>query len=386
MRCSVLFLTTVLPRNPRTGGEIVSRVFLNTLIESGANVDVIGYDRENVTDIIHGATILSAGVRTIESGANYWHSAVWFFKSLIYNEAFSVQKYSGRTYRRILAEVLEAHKYDYIIVDHLQTYWSIKDRTLNNIIFLAHNVEHNLYSDLAKNSRSIFKKLLYYIEAIKIYRAEKFILQKAHQAWMLTNEDKKSFDSIITKRGCKTLSFECPTLMAYQEPIVNQFDCDICLIGTWTWDANMKALEYFVQSVLPLLPKNLKIFVAGKGADNLLSKYSDIKYFGFVESAEDFMRKAKLVALPAVAGAGVQIKTIDAICVGRPIVANTFALRGLNELPNFVHAAQDAEEFAKKIVHILNKNKFNFNDEAENWACQREQNFKTAVTHALKII
>ncbi|HCD7521890.1 TPA: glycosyltransferase family 4 protein, partial [Klebsiella pneumoniae] len=117
---------------------------------------------------------------------------------------------------------------------------------------------------------------------------------------------------------------------------------DVSLLGTWSWDANMKGLRWFFDNVYPLLPVEITIQVAGKGADWLADKYKNVKYKGFVEDAQEFLSKSKVIAIPSISGAGVQIKTLDAITIGRPIIASEFALRGLEDIPSYVYSSRQA--------------------------------------------
>ena len=56
---------------------------------------------------------------------------------------------------------------------------------------------------------------------------------------------------------------------------------------------------------------------------------------GKAENLRPLYAMARGVILPMTTGAGVNIKSIEAFCYGKPVVATSLALRGLrNELPH----------------------------------------------------
>ena len=65
----ILYLTTVLPRKRKTGGEIASQCFIDALAQSGHNVVVVGYQRKN--DAIEKiSSEISVDERYIETNKN----------------------------------------------------------------------------------------------------------------------------------------------------------------------------------------------------------------------------------------------------------------------------------------------------------------------------
>ena len=126
--------------------------------------------------------------------------------------------------------------------------------------------------------------------------------------------------------------------------------CDIALLGSWSWRANARGLEWFTTDVVPQLPRDVRVEVAGAGADWLRDADQRLVVRGRVEDAEGFLASSRVIAVPAVAGAGVQIKTLDAIASGVPVVATEPAVRGLDQLPPSVAVAEGAEAFASHLM------------------------------------
>jgi polysaccharide biosynthesis protein PslH len=120
--------------------------------------------------------------------------------------------------------------------------------------------------------------------------------------------------------------------------------------------ANLLSLVWFLKEVLPLTP-GVPIRILGNidrqirwGAPGLFKAHAGL-FRGRVEAEDlhDAYRNAAAVLLPATAGHGISIKTIEALSCGAPLIATPLAFRGLGinaaGLPN-VTVAEDAAGFA----------------------------------------
>jgi glycosyltransferase involved in cell wall biosynthesis len=120
--------------------------------------------------------------------------------------------------------------------------------------------------------------------------------------------------------------------------------------------ANRLGLVWFLKEVLPLAP-GVPIRILGNidrkiqwGAPGLFKAHAGL-FRGRVETdvLHDAYRNAAAVLLPATAGHGISIKTIEALSCGAPLIATALAFRGLGisaaGLPN-VTVAEDAAGFA----------------------------------------
>ena len=86
------------------------------------------------------------------------------------------------------------------------------------------------------------------------------------------------------------------------------------------------------------------------------------------------------MVVPAVAGEGVQIKTLDAIAAGRPTVATTIALRGIDSPPSTVRIADEPEAMAAAIGDLLREPASTEPAaEAVSWVARRRAEFDAAL-------
>ncbi len=350
---NILYLTTVLPSKRKSGGEIASQCFIDALQQSGHEVLVIGYQRKN--DVINKNSYeFSVDERYIETNTNVFYPPIWLLLSFVKSFPYSSAKYYSKTYIRKVSSFLNSENYDAIIIDHAQIGWV--EYLINNkdkLIFITHNIEHELYATQAINTNKHLLKFIYNREVRLIKSLENKLANIAQEVWTFTSYDYSYFSS-VKKTGGRVRVFALPSsLTTLPSKLPKVKNCDIGIIGTWTWKANKVGLDWFFQAVYPHLPVDLSIHVAGKGAEWLHGQYSNVKYCGFVPSAQEFMAQAKVIAIPSTSGSGIQIKTLDAIASGSPVVATPVALRGISGYPNSVCVAGSPEDFANSLTKSL---------------------------------
>ncbi|HCB0080463.1 TPA: glycosyltransferase [Klebsiella pneumoniae] len=384
---NILFLTTILPIKAKSGGEIVTKQIITGLISNGADVDVVGYVRPDETNLSLPNNYNVAEARVIETQGHKKETLKWLLSSLVKKVPFSSEKYVGAKFLEIVNAKLKQKQYDYIFIDHTQMLW-ICDYFSNDqrVILISHNVESQLYDDLANDSSNWLKRNILRLESSKLKKLELSSIKTINQVWSLSDNDTAYYSKLNNSayNSLTCITFDALPLLEPDLQPLPEANYDVSLLGTWSWDANMKGLRWFFDNVYPLLPMEITIQVAGKGADWLTDKYKNVKYKGFVEDAHEFLSKSKVIAIPSISGAGVQIKTLDAITIGRPIVASEFALRGLEDIPSYVYSSRQASEMAKQIMTNLER-KVSQNDllalkhECNEWYSSKINKFKEVI-------
>ncbi|MEP0778618.1 glycosyltransferase family 4 protein [Microcoleus sp. ZQ-A2] len=364
------------------GSEVASQCFIDALNQNGYEVSVVGYMRSDDLFELNQQEIL-VDKRYIETKRAKFYPILWLILSIVKGLPYSAAKYYSKTYIKTINKILSTKKYDVFIIDHPQLGWLERFiKSPEKVITIAHNIEQEIYQQNYKNAGSLISKLIYKREAHIIKQMEDKLATTSREVWALTEHDSKYFSTLEGVRRVRVFALPPGLAKLQDKPISKVFD--IGIIGSWAWKANEEALQWFLQAVYPHLPANLSIHVAGKGAEWLTEKYSNIHYRGFVPDAQEFMAQAKVVAIPTLSGGGIQIKTLDAIASGSAIVATPVALRGISDPPATVQVAEQAEDFAKLLVcAIASPSTQPAFGEALDWYRDRQNKFIADVACAI---
>jgi hypothetical protein len=374
---AVLVLTTVVPGERRGGGEIVSQDIVDALVAAGREVRVVGYLRPDAAGPA-APGVVCAGRRPIETSAARTRALAWAARALATRDPYSVAKYDSRAYRRIAREAL-AGGVDAVVADHAQVHFALRAAgpLPAPLVFVAHNAEARVYADAADAARGPARRRVWGRESRLMGACESDLAARARQVWTLTGDDASYFRDLCPSADVRTLDVgvrpPADDLRGSAAP-----RCDVALIGTWTWRANRLGLEWFADQVVPLLG-GLTVEVAGAGCDWLRGRFANVAVRGRVADAHAFLAGARAVAVPAVAGSGVQVKTLDAIASGAAVVATSTAVRGLGDLPASVAVADGAERFADELRRATAGGGDALRAAGVGWSAARRARFDAAI-------
>jgi hypothetical protein len=370
----ITFLTTLLPGSGFTGSEVATQSFVDALRAAGHETTLLAYRRAG-TDPPRGPHDVAVADRHIETRGAGLRPLAWMAHGVLSRRPYTQTKFMSSAYRRAVAA--RRGDADLVVIDHARMGWLVPDGGFAApFAYLAHNVEHRLYADLAAGGGAM--RWANAREARMIRRAEERLCAGAAQVWTLTDGDAEALAPLGAR---ETRVFGLPPSSAPGPPGPASFD--VGLLGSWTWRSNAAGLEWFVDEVAQRLD-GLDVHVGGADSDTIAGGRHGITARGRVPDAMEFLQDARVIACPSVAGAGVQIKTLDAIATGRPVVATPIAARGLDDLPPTVAVAGEPEAFAAALRDALRDGvEEQAARTAAGWVRERRRGFESAVAGAL---
>jgi GT2 family glycosyltransferase/glycosyltransferase involved in cell wall biosynthesis len=122
---------------------------------------------------------------------------------------------------------------------------------------------------------------------------------------------------------------------------------------------NADGLRWFAERVIPLLRARVpyaKVAVTGANPPPSLLKYASgaLEFVGYVPDLSALYSRARVALSPLRFGAGVKIKTVEAIQYGVPVVATSVGAEGLDiTCHEAVNIADDEEVFAHLVAGLL---------------------------------
>jgi polysaccharide biosynthesis protein PslH len=374
----ILFLSTLLPGLRRTGSEVATQGFVDALRSGGHEVVLLGYRRVG-TDPPRAESDVAAADRHIETLGAGARPALWMLRAVATRRPYSVAKYVGRAYRRAMDEAFARLEPELVVLDHAQMGWLVPCRGWNvPTAYLAHNVEHALHDELSSHGGP--RAWAHRREAQRIQQVERAILERVNTLWTLSRTDAEGLATLAPGRPARVFDVPPVAVPGAPGPAVH----DVATLGGWHWKPNAAGLRWFVDEVAPHLEGHgLDVVVGGHSGEEIVGDRAGLKAIGSVPDALEFLQSARLVAVPSTAGAGVQVKTLDAIASGRRVVATSTAMRGIANPPGTVQTADDPAEFADAIVKGLEGDLGQqASEDARAWAAERTARFGADVNAA----
>ncbi len=382
---NIWFVTTVLPQLETSGGEIASQAFIDALRASGNRVTVFGFAREgDVSPVPTGS--LAVERRPIETAASGLKAYGWMAGALASGRPYVCEKFHSPRFAKIFAQTSQQARPDLIVIDHAQMGWllPVLKRYGVPLVFIAHNVESELYAAQAAkvSAHGSLKRFLLKRDAALIGRIEQELARTCAQVWTLTEAERKVFDGFAGTQKARTMELPGRRIEASREPIATV--TDVGMLGTWAWEVNGRGLRWFIDEVMPHIPASITVRVGGRGSEVANGCFPNLTGVGFVDDPVIFMREARVLAVPTITGAGIQLKTIEAIATGVPVVSTTLGVRGLAHLPAYVHVADEPSAFAETLASVVASRPQADVAAATSWVEMRRQIFADGVRGALE--
>lgn len=346
----LVFATSIVPSGSATTGyEIANAAIVDALRRAGVKVTVLGFiwPGASPSDPEHTVVLGEVDVRT--DNATGLQKASWLLKAMSMGLTFSSVKLRAATPGQVRAALSSIEPYDGYILNAAQFAGAFEDVLRDRpSIFVAHNVEYRSAEENAAAARGLMQKVLYTREAGLLRGVERRLCDRAAFVWTLADDDRPLLG---VEGDDRSSALPLVTRLEAPQPYgARAKDCDAALIGTWTWQPNRIGLEWFLEAVVPNLPPDFTVRIAGKTPSDISSPHPGVKFVGFVPDATDFVRSARVIPLASRAGTGVQLKTIETFELGLPSVATTRSLRGIANVPDNCVVADDPKEFARALV------------------------------------
>ncbi len=280
--------------------------------------------------------------------------------NLFGNKSYVIERFISEEFERRLIEILSQKKFDVVHVDGLppSAYIDVVRKYSNaKISMRAHNVEHVIWERIASEEKNIFKKIYLSIQAKRLKKYEINALAKCDVALAISREDEDTIKAVSP--SVKTIIV--PAGMDIDETLNSDYSGnDLFFIGSFDWLPNLQGIDWFFENAWNDVKQkfsSLKFFIAGKKMPEHIFKLKseNVIPLGEVPDAKKFILEHGIMLVPLVSGSGIRIKIVEAMALGKPVVATSIAAEGLgltNEKNILI--ANNAPEFVTQIGKILN--------------------------------
>jgi glycosyltransferase involved in cell wall biosynthesis len=139
--------------------------------------------------------------------------------------------------------------------------------------------------------------------------------------------------------------------------LVNERRMNLLFVGGWH-KPNIQGMDWFFEEVFKphLEPANVNLFVVG-GIFPEKARYPSDRIFwaGLLDRLDLVYAGAEIVIAPLLAGTGVNIKVLEALAIGKPVVGTSVAFRGIHGARETLGCFDDPEAFADRVLQLINR-------------------------------
>jgi glycosyltransferase involved in cell wall biosynthesis len=268
-------------------------------------------------------------------------------------ESYHVKRFINDEMKHKLAQILKAEEFDVIQVESifLTPYLPLMRKLSKaKIVLRAPNIEHKIWERIYKATKTPFKKgyLKHLALTLKYYELNH--INDYDAVSPVTQVDADFFISQGLRKPCKGIPFGMNPPELISDVLEEQNT--IFHIGSMNWHPNEQGIKWFIEecwgNVRQSTPQ-VQAYFAGRYMPQWLidTNIEGVHIVGEVDDSIRFMTSKQIMVVPLLSGSGIRIKIIEAMSIGKTVIATTIAAEGIMyEDKKNILIANTPQEFA----------------------------------------
>lgn len=361
----ILYVSTNLPVPANNGQAIRSLSIIQGLASIGHELTFVSFAGRSRERILHPLSsycrkidLLDQELTNVSAHSDYFCR----IGCLLSRKSYSLERFRSEPMRERIQSHLRALNFDLIVCDSLYSLINVPETDVP-IALNCHNVEHFIFQRYAGLEKNVLKKYYAILEAYLIRSAERRGCCRAAMALVCSHHDRDALHELHPNLPIFVVPNAVDTDFYHPQQSHSPGGSDPILLfqGGMDWYPNRDAVEFFTQTVLPLVRAecpDVKFVVAGRNPPidlvEKLSAQGEIEFTGTVPDMRPYLLTATVVVVPLRFGSGTRIKILEACAAGKPIVSTSIGAEGLGlENEREIVLADTPAEFARSVVALL---------------------------------
>ena len=240
---------------------------------------------------------------------------------------------------------------------------------------LAKKISEYFYIPLSYRSHNVeyeYAKALYKAEKKMVYKVARWL--NIYKTFFYENRIRSLSQSIFEVSICDKQHWRNSSNVYLLNPIIDnstvyssntsddEKDIDILFVGNLSTPNNIYGINWMIENVVPYLENVYMVFAGSNPSTELidLCKQNEINIIANPVTTGDLFNRAKVLINPIWHGSGINIKMIEMLYTGRPIVSTSLGTRGIpSVLLNYVSICDEPHAFANAIIERIHESTSN---------------------------
>jgi len=316
-------ITKFLPLPDNNGGHQRSLAIARRLAELG-DVVLCGYD--DGTADRDGLRDLGMDVRAVPWRVTPARTA----RGVLAAQSVSAGRFWSAAMVKAVRDAADESPVDLLQVEYQQMVPLVLDVPAKKSILDLHNVESALVDSYAR-SRSGVSAVLYRAEAGALRRMERRTIGAFDHVVVVSEQERAR----LTAEARSILV--CPNGREPSAVLPDAPGAAVAFVATMGWAPNVDAAVWLGREIWPQVLARVpeaRLLLVGKDPAPAVRALADdhVEVTGTVDDVSPFLARARVVVAPLRAGGGTRLKIMEALDVGRPVVATSVGSEGMEDL------------------------------------------------------
>jgi sugar transferase (PEP-CTERM/EpsH1 system associated) len=360
---NILFLVHRIPYPPNKGDKIRSFNFLKALSQE-FNV-YLGAFVDDDEDWQYQETLQTYCKEVFCLGLNPRSSKIKSLKGFLTGQALSLPYYENRQMQTWVDNTIDRQQIkDVLIFSSVMAQFVLKHRSCNIIADYV-DVDSDKWRQYAEKKRWP-ENWIYRRESRKLLTYEKKTAVQTSATAFVSEQEAKLFKQLAPEVDEKVIAlnngvdtdFFNPELLG-ENPYLGK-EKVIVFTGAMDYWANVDAVVWFANEVFPEIRQHhpdVLFYIVGSKPSNTVSQLGELDNIvvtGRVDDIRPYLAFAELVVAPLRIARGIQNKVLEAMAMGKIVLATSAAMEGIPDYQDQdVVMTDNAVEFAAKALTLL---------------------------------
>jgi glycosyltransferase involved in cell wall biosynthesis len=349
----LVFVTEEYPYPATSGGKVAAATLLESLCQVYA-VHLFGLIPVGQT-IADPTTVKMRSVNVwpsrLDTHRNPALTALRVLNSWRMGLPFTIHKAWHTELKRTLDETIARLGNPLILAERLQTVPYVYEYPY---YLVEHNVEYALAQGRATVSTSVIDRALWHKESRLLRIYERIAVTHANGILALSPDDRRHLIGEFNLDPQRIWQ----TYLPVTQPWGYKTDegCYVAIVGSAVWHENATGLQWFMRSVLPKMPLDIPLLVAGRSVRKIIGNAVNerkIKVLEEFNGMNELLNDIRILVVPVQNASGIRMKILQALDAGVPVVSTTAGVKGLPLAPGIgVRVASSADHMVEMIVSV----------------------------------
>jgi len=227
------------------------------------------------------------------------------------------------------------------------------------IYYRSHNIEHEYIRSQHKHATTLRSRLVTYVAGLHLKSLEYQIMDSAAMVYDISMDDMKYWNA----HGYHHIKYLPPiySTEVAQISAAPSVIYDLVFLGNLHAHNNIAGVTWLLEKVMPIVWRersDTTLLIAGSNPNlqfrEHLSQINNVNLIVNPPDANKVLAKGRIALNPVETAGGVQIKNIDMLLSGRPIITRSAGVTGLPYcVRKCFSIADSAPEFASEILSLL---------------------------------
>jgi glycosyltransferase involved in cell wall biosynthesis len=253
----------------------------------------------------------------------------------------------------------EPKAFDLCVCDFLVAASNVPLGTSTPVVHFSHNVEHRLWKRLCDAEARPWRRALLQLEWRKMRRVEADVCATTDLTIAVSELDREALESLAPSARIRAV----PTgvdISYFRPSATPQRPGSLVFTGAMDWYPNEDGMLDFIERTLPLIQREItgvSLTIVGRNPSPRLREVhgrQGIVVTGTVDDVRPYVAEAEVYVVPLRIGGGTRLKILEALAMGKAVVATSIGAEGLPLIDgeHFV-AADSAEDMSRAVLELL---------------------------------